>query len=120
MSSSEGVVCNHSRKRALRSPDVAALNTLAATGSRAERSKGLEDVVTVKTLKRGACAMASGLLLTNLQRQCRAQTSTRYFRLYLGLVNPRPAYIEDLGTFSVRKSFYILKSFIYIDLIYLT
>jgi hypothetical protein len=50
MKSSEGSVCNHSRKRALRSPEVGALKMPAVKGSRVAMSKGLEEV-TVQTLK---------------------------------------------------------------------
>jgi hypothetical protein len=50
MSSSEGSVNNHSRKRALRSPEVGALKIPAVKGSRGAMSKGLEEV-TVQTLK---------------------------------------------------------------------
>jgi hypothetical protein len=50
MKPSEGSVSNHSRKRALRSPEVGALKIPAVKGSREAMSKGLEEV-TVQTLK---------------------------------------------------------------------
>jgi hypothetical protein len=53
MCSKEGSVMSHSRKRALRSPEVGAVKTPPVRASKPERSRVLEDAgVTVSTLEK--------------------------------------------------------------------